>query len=351
MSRLTSLLLASLLAAASVGVTQACASTASLRTAITVRGEMVRLSDLFVGLQPGQDCDIGPSPAPGKRIVIPSSQLAAIASEFGVDWQPGLAYQSATLERLARVVTREEIVAVLRPALVGDGASPDADLSLAAFVSPVLPIEMTAPPEVQTLDFEPQTDRFSAVLLFTGPGSDGATVRVAGRMEQQVSVTTLTHALPAGAVLSPSDLQTARVRLNGLHGSPVTVAADAEGLALRRPLAMGVPLLRDMLVRPMLIERGRPVILRLQDAGLQLTAAGIALEAGATGDRIHVVNSLSHAVLVGQITGSAEIQIDPGTAPVVGQTIGGQNGLPRVPGEPPEGPRDLAGYAQGAQYR
>ena len=330
---------------------QARASTAGLRTAITVRGETVRLSDLFVGLQPGQDCDIGPSPSPGKRIVIPPLQLAAIASEFGVDWQPGAAYQSATLKRLGRVVTREEIAAVLRPALVGNGASPDSDLSLAAFVSPILPVEMTAPPEVQTLDFEPQTGRFSATLLFAGPASDGVAVRIAGRAEQQVSVIALTHALPAGSLLLPSDLQTTRIRLNSLHGTPVTLAAEAQGLALRRPLGIGMPLLRDMLVRPMLIDRGRPVILRLQTAGLQLTAAGIALEGGTAGDRIHVVNSLSHAVLVGQITNGAEIQIDPGTAPVVGQAIGGQNGLPKVTNELPGGARGLAGYAQEAQNR
>ena len=226
-------------AAAQLVGSEAFAANVSLRPVISVHGEMVRLSDLFIGLQPGQDCDIGPSPAPGKRIIIPSTQLAAIASEFGVDWQPGLAYQSAMLERLARIVTQGEVIAVLRPALIGNGAGPDSDISLASFVTPALPIDVTSPPEIQTLDFDGRTGRFSAVIIFTYPGSDGVTVRVVGRADQQIDVLTATHTLPAGALLLPADLQLLRIRVNALRGAPLTVAAEAEGLALKRSVAAG----------------------------------------------------------------------------------------------------------------
>ena len=147
------------------------------------------------------------------------------------------------------------------------------------------------------------------------------------------------------------DLQVLRVGLGSLRGAPVTGMAEVQGMALRRPVAAGMPLLRDMLVRPMLIERGRPVVLRLQDAGLQLTAAGTALEAGAAGERIHVMNSLSHAILVGQITAAAAVQIDPGTAPVVGQAIAGENGLPKIPDQAAARGLGPANYAQEAQDR
>ena len=351
MTRRSACLALFLLMAAQVWTTDAHASNASLRTSISVRGQMVRLSDLFADLQPGQDCDIGPSPEPGKRIVIPPSQLAAIASEFGVDWQPGVSYQSATLERLGKVITRQEVLAVLRPALVSDGADAASDFSLSAFVSPTLPVDNAATPQIQALDLDPRTGRFSAVLLLLNPGADGMTLRVAGRAEQRVDVVTTTHALPAGSILLSGDLQVLRVGLGSLRGAPVTGMAEVQGMALRRPVAAGMPLLRDMLVRPILIERGRPVVLRLQDAGLQLTAAGTALEAGAAGERIHVMNSLSHAILVGQITAAAAVQIDPGTAPVVGQAIAGENGLPKIPDQAAARGLGPANYAQEAQDR
>lgn len=324
------------------------AYSAGLRNRLAIHGETVRLSDLFTDLQPGQDCAIGPAPAPGKRIVVPSTQLAAIASEFGVDWQPGTNYQSVIIERPARIVSRDEILAVLKPALFADGASTESEVSLAAFVSPALPIEVTGPPEIQTLDFNAQNGRFSASLLFDNSNSEPLTLRVVGRAEQQTTVLALTHPLPAGAMLMVGDLQIVRVRTNSLRGTPVTLVSEVAGLALRRPLGNGAPLLREMLIRPMLIERGRPVVLRLESAGLALTAAGTALEAGAAGDRIHVINSLSHAILVGQIMGSADVQIDPGTAPVFTQNIGSQ-GLPQFSSGTATGEPNRISYAQEAQ--
>ncbi len=327
------------------------ASAASLRSHVTIPGATVRLSDLFTDLQPGQDCDIGPSPAPGKRIVVPPTQLAAIASEFGVDWQAGTSYQPLTIERSARMIARGEILALLKPALLGAGASPTADVSLAAFTSPALPVDAAATPEIQSLDFDAQSGRFSASLIFAVPDAEPTTLRVVGRAEQQIDILALSHPLPAGAVLAAGDLQTVRVRSSGLRGGFVTTVQDVVGLALRRPLGDGVPLLQEMLIRPMLIERGRPVILKLQSAGILLTAAGTALEAGASGDRIHVINSLSHAILVGQIMSSADIQVDPDTTPVTMQGTALQGGLPQFSSGASAGGRGWSNYAQEAQNR
>lgn len=307
------------------------AGAAGLRSHVMVHGNAVKLSDLFTGLLPGQDCEIGPAPSPGKRIVVPPNQLAAIAAEFGVDWQAGAGYAAAVLERQARTVTRAEILAVLKPALLAGGVPAASDISLGAFATPLLPVEMTAAPEVQSLVRDPQSGRFSAILLFAAADAEPVSLRVVGRLEQRVSVLALSRPLPAGSPISAADTQVIRVPLASLRGTPLTSIAEAGGLSLRRPLGDNVPLMRDMLVKAMLIDRGRPVILRLQSGGLALTAAGTALEAGAAGDSIHVVNSLLHAILVGRIIDGADIQIDAGTAPLIARANGQTSSLPRVP--------------------
>ena len=309
------------------------ASAAALRMQLALHSGTVRLSDLFSDLQPGQDCDIGPAPAPGQHIVVPFSQLVAIASQFGVDWQPGASYASAVLDRPARLVKREEIVAILKPALIASGAPPGSDVSLGAFASPPLPAELTNAAEIQTLNYDAQSGRFSALLAFPAPDTDPVTLRVTGRVEQQVNVLALNQPLPAGSLLSASDLQVVRVRSSSLRGVPITTIADVDGLALRQQGSGGIPLTRDMLIRPMLVTRGRPVVLRLEGAGLTLTTAGVALEAGAAGDRIHVINSVSHAVLIGQVTSTADVRIDAGTAPVILQPGAAQAGLPQLASE------------------
>ena len=310
---------------------QTYAEAASLRSHVAIHGENVRLSDLFTGLSPGQDCEIGPSPSPGKRVVVPQMQLSAIASEFGVDWQPGAGYAAAVIERQARAVTSDEILAVLRPALLADGLSPEAEISLSAFASPLLPAEMTGAPEVQTLDRDTRTGRFAAMLLFTTPNAEAVTLRIVGRTEQRMEVLALSHAMPAGSQVSPLDVQVLRVSVGSLRGVPMHSAADLAGLALKRPLGSNEPLMQDMFVRPMLVERGRPVVLRLDTGGLALTAAGTALEGGVAGDSIHVVNTMSRAILVGRIMNGVDIQIEAGTAPLSAQSTGQQLSLPQVP--------------------
>lgn len=322
------------------------ARAASLRNHVMVHGNSIRLSDLFTGLSPGQDCEIGPSPAPGKRIVVPPVQLAAIASEFGVDWQAGAGYAAAVLERKARPVTRDEILSILKPALEADGVPANSDVTLGAFATPLLPAELTAAPEIQSLDRDPQTGRFSAVLVFAAADAEPVSLRVVGRLEQRVSVLALSRPLPAGSQVSAVDVRIVRVSMAGLRGVPLTSIAEASGLSLKRPLADNVPLMRDMLVKAMLIDRGRPVVLRLQSGGLALTAAGTALEAGAAGDSIHVVNSLSHAILMGRIINSVDIQIDAGTAPLLAQANGRTNALPRIP---PAGSTTARGWTSGLQ--
>ena len=242
-------------------------------------------------------------------------------------------------------------MAILKPALMASGAPPGSDMSLGAFASPPLPAEVTAAPEIQTLDYDAQSGRFSAILAFPTPDAGPITLRVTGRAEQQANVVALSQPLPAGSLLSASDLQIIRVRSSSLHGAPVTTVADVDGLALRQQEPSGVPLTRDMLIRPMLVSRGRPVVLRLEGAGLTLTTAGVALEAGAAGDRIHVINSASHAVLIGQVTNTSEIRIDAGTAPVILQPGNTQGALPQLAdGTSAGGDRNWSKLAQEAQY-
>lgn len=304
-----------LVAAVHVGATSATA--ASLRERVEVRGESVHLSDLFAGLQAGQDCEIGPAPAPGKRTTVPPAQLAAIANEFGVDWAPSSTYMSTTIERPARLVTQSELLSVVEPALLADGLPPNSNIVLSAFVSPMLPTQQTGAPVVQSLDYDPNSGRFSASISFAAADTDPVFLRVAGVASEQVDVVALNHALPAGSVLSALDVHVVRMPKNMVRSNSVPDASEVVGLALKRGVAANVPLLQEVLTRPILVERGRQVVLKLEGAGLNLTAAGTALESGAAGDRIRVVNPLSRAVLVGLIVGGGQVQIDPGTAPVI----------------------------------
>ena len=52
-----------------------------------------------------------------------------------------------------------------------------------------------------------------------------------------------------------------------------------------------------------------------------MTAQGIANEAGGLGERIHVTNPYTRAVLEADIIGPGQARVAPGTRPTVGQQV------------------------------
>ena len=296
------------------------------RLVVSLHSDTVRLSDLFSGLEPGQDCTIGPAPAAGQRIVIAKAQLVAIAGQFSVDWQPGDSSPSVIVERRGRQVPREQILPVIQAALVGLGAPADSELSVSNFMAPLVPAEFSGLPDIESLTYDNGNGQFIAQLAFDTPGSEPVRLRIAGTAEELVEVPVLSHPLAAGSVIGLQDLRTIRVRRRLVSERLVLVSTDAIGMALRHQMIGGSLITHDALTRPLLVSRGMPVLLRIEGAGLTLTMQGEAIDGGALDDRIHILNSSSRAVLVAQVIGPGLARVDPGAAPVM--LASAQGGLP-----------------------
>lgn len=301
-------------------------SAAKPRSSVIVESDTVKLSDLFSNLEAGQDCNIGPAPEPGGRIVIEQPQLAAIAAQFGVDWQSGVLPTQVILERQGRSINRGELLLPIRSALAAAGAPGDIDISLNAFTTLMIPAEITSSPDVESVNYDRNSGHFTAQLSFSAANADRSRLRVSGTAQEMVDVPVLSRAVGVGTVLSPTDLLVRRLR-KGLIGEKTLLSAeDAVGLAARHRLGAGNPISLDELSRPLLVSRGMSVVLRLEDTGLVLIAKGEAIDGGALGDRVHVLNPASRAVLVARVTGPAAVQVDPTSAPIV--LAAQQSGLP-----------------------
>ncbi len=293
------------------------ASAAQPRGSTTVRSAAVKLSDLFSGLEAGQDCDIGSAPDPGRRIVIEQPQLAAIAEQFGVDWQPGPTPARVILERKARSISRDNLISMVRPALVGAGASENSDVSVSSYVALALPAEASAQPDVEALNYDRNSGHFSVDLLFEMPGGDPVPLQISGTVQEMIQIPVLARNMGAGSVIEPSDLQLRRVRKTTISDRTLLTVDAAVGLALRHQMMGGNPLLPDELSHPSLVSRGMSVVLRLEDTGLVLVAKGVAIEDGTMDDRIHVLNPVSRAILIARVTGAGTVQVDPASTPVM----------------------------------
>jgi flagellar basal body P-ring formation protein FlgA len=288
------------------------AEAATLRAMTTLHSSIVRLSDLFDDAGANADRVLGPGPGAGGRIVVEAPQLGAIARQFRVDWHPVSSADRAVLERPGRPLRREDVLTAVKAALMADGASPDCDIELAGFTPPLVPFEADPRPVVSDLDYDVSAGRFSAALSVTGEAMEPLHLRVAGTVELPVA----SARLLAGSVLRAEDVRMARVHTAMIHGEVVRRADAAIGMQLKRQVAAGQPLTIAELTRPSLVAKGATVLMMLDSPGIALTAQGQAMEPGAIGERIRVLNPVSRAVVEAEVVGPDRVRVAPTALPI-----------------------------------
>jgi len=316
-----------ILTIAALLVAVAPADAATLKPMTTLHAQVVRLDDLFRDAGPEADRVLGPGPGPGGRIVVEASQLAYIARRYGVDWHPTGPGDRAILNRPGRPLALAEVMAPLRPALVGAGASPDCDIDLGAFTPPLVPPGAGFSAVIAGLQYDTQSGRFAAVLTLTGPTMDEITVNLTGRAEATLQVPVAVGRLTAGTVITASDLRMARLRASEITREVARRIQDAVGLQLRDQVADGQPLPRAELERPLLVAKGARVVMLLDSPGIALSAEGQALDAGAEGDQIRVQNPVSHAVVQAEVLADGRVRVAPDAVPLVPATVQRTAGL------------------------
>ena len=291
------------------------ANAATLRPTTMLHGPTVLLRDLFD--DPGAEAErvLGPGPAPGGRIVVEAAQLRAIARQFDVDWQPSSNADRAVLERPGQPMNRDDALAAVRSALVAAGASPDCAIELTGFTAPLLPIGTIPHAIVSQLDYESRSGRFTALLSLAGDGMEPANLRVTGQVQEMVDLPVAVARLPAGTILGPDDLHMARVSTASLRGEAVHSIEQTTGMQLTHTLQPGQSLSPSDLIHPTMVRRGALVRLRLESGGLFVTGQGVALEAGAEGERIKVQNPGSRTLLEGIVIGPNLVRVAPNTSP------------------------------------
>jgi flagella basal body P-ring formation protein FlgA len=97
------------------------------------------------------------------------------------------------------------------------------------------------------------------------------------------------------------------------------------GMQLRRGMRAGTPIRAADLVRPDFVVRDQAVTIIYQVPGLYLTTRGKAIESGAEGDTVSVLNLQSKRTLTGVVTGRGQVTVEGASqsapmAPAVEQT-------------------------------
>ncbi len=126
-----------------------------------------------------------------------------------------------------------------------------------------------------------------------------------------------TRRIGPGEVIGPADLRMATMPAGRWPGLLAHTLADAVGMAPRRPVSAGQPIDIADLGRPVLVRKNAVVAIRLESAGITLTAEGVATEAAGLGEHVRVLNPSSRAILDAEVTGPGRVRVLPGSLPLV----------------------------------
>lgn len=132
------------------------------------------------------------------------------------------------------------------------------------------------------------------------------------KAEEMTTVPVLLRDLAAGEVIGPDDLT--EVTVSGrVAGNVITDMDEMVGLAARKPLRAGRAIARSELRAPLLVAKGSLVTIRVSMPGIELATTAKAMEHGALGEVIKVMNLASMRIVQAVVTGPglAEVPVSP----------------------------------------
>jgi len=286
------------------------AEAATLIPEAQVNDTVVRLSDLFTDLPMGQDAVLGAAPIPGKTMIINASTLKRVASLYDLDWQPASAMDQSVVTRLSQTISSEQITDALKAALQAKGVSGTFELTLGNQVSSIsLAGDLPPTVEVSRLVYTPGRDVFTAVIAAPNADHPVKTLSLSGVINKVQNVPVLRSPLKAGDLISASDIEWIPVTARSVVYDTIVDADSMIGKTPARFVSAGEPVRERDLISPQLVKRGDEILIQFSAGTIQLTAKGKAMQNGAEGDLIRVVNLSSNQSLRAEITGDKIVKV------------------------------------------
>lgn len=319
---LRTVLIASLVAlagSAAAQVTGALPAEPKVKERVVVTGDLVRIGDLIDNAGAVADIAVFRSPDLGSTGGLPVSQLLKAISPYRIAGLDTKGLTEIVVTRPSRAITAKDIEARIAAALAGQhgfGNAKDIAITFDRELRTVH-VEPTVTGDLQIvrLVFDPRTGRFS--VAFELPGSAVAqrlSLRFSGTAVETLETAVLVRPLNRGDVIKPGDVAFERRPKHEVTGE-IVAKDDAIGFAAKRPLAAGTVLRRGDLMKPELIQRNEPVTIAFEMPGVLLTARGKALEAGAAGDIIAVLNVQSNRTVQATVIGPGRVAVGTGIRP------------------------------------
>ncbi|MDB5527824.1 MAG: flgA [Devosia sp.] len=284
-----------------------------LKAEVVVIGAVVTVGDMFddAGLQ--AELPLFRAPNPGTTGSVPVAAITAAAARIGIADFEANGLQSVNVIRSASVVDEAVLTDLITRDLVSRGTIGAAVTAQAMFTVPFAPINAEAtdaPATLLSLRYLPGNGAFNARFAVAGMAKP---LDVSGTLDLSVEAPHLATSLPAGTVISASDIEMRPVSLRNGDTSGFADPAQLVGMQLNRQSREGMLLKPADVSTPTLIARNDLVTIYFRQGPMTLTVKGQAITNAVTGAPVQVLNLMSKRVITATAiaAGAVEVSKDP----------------------------------------
>jgi flagellar basal body P-ring formation protein FlgA len=288
-------------------------ATPVLKRDVTVAGDLVRIGDVVENAGSSARVPIFRAPDLGQTGTVSAARVMEALRPHGFTIVETRGISEIAVTRAARTFTVKDLEARIAAELAGQfglGEAKNLTVTIERDAKPVQ-IEPNAGELQVGRVFYDRSGRFD--VTFDVPGSSAARrtpLRFTGTV---VETAVLARALNRSEVVKASDVAIERRPKVELRGDINATGSGLVGLAAKRALRAGEVLHAADFVKPEIVQRNENVTLVYEAPGLLLTMRGKALESGALGDTVNVLNIQSKRTIQGTISGPGQVSVTAAT--------------------------------------
>jgi len=279
----------------------------TLKPAVSVVGEIVRIGDLIENAGTAAQIAIFRAPDLGQtgRVSVERVIEAVLPHEIVKLETRGLT--EVVVTRASTAITPKDIEARITQALAGRRNADAGNFTLTFDnEARTVYLEPGSDLRIARMTFDPRSGRFD--VLFERPGTRSL-LRYTGTYAETFDAAVLTRPLASGELVRSTDITIVRRPKTEFAANIITTAEQAVGLAARRAMRPGELLRQTDLGKAEVIARNENVTITYQVPGITLTMRGKALDGGAQGDTINVLNVQSKRSIQATVAGPGHVVV------------------------------------------
>ncbi|MBR0838404.1 flagellar basal body P-ring formation protein FlgA [Bradyrhizobium manausense] len=304
-------------------------ATPTLRANVTVSSDVVRVGDLIDNAGSAALIPVYRSPDLGTTGALPVAQVLSVLRAKQVIGVMTGDIKEVQVTRLARTIANKDLENAVASALerrFGLGDAANITVTFDRGVSDMrLDASNTGALQAVATRYDARGGRFDIAFEINNDSNPVPTkLRLTGTAIETVEVAVLTRDIDRSEMLKSSDVAQERRPKAEVTGEPA-LRERAVGMQLRRPMRAGTPIRVADIAKPEFVSRDQSVTVIYQVPGIYLTTRGKAIESGAEGDTVSVLNLQTKRTLTGVVTGRGQVTVQGASqsapmAPAVEQT-------------------------------